>query len=74
MEFISGQRVGGYLVFRDGDGLRHAVRVGTVLALSDADESQTSTVVQLPGGRALMVGIPMDEILGWLDRPSPSPR
>lgn len=60
-----GARVGAFLVFVDGDGLRHAVRLGSVLALSDGDETQDATILQLPGGRAIRVLAPLDEVLGW---------
>lgn len=60
-----GSRVGAFVVFIDGDGLRHAVRLGSVLALSDGDEAQDATILQLPGARAIRVLAPLDEVLGW---------
>jgi hypothetical protein len=60
-------RTGRYLLLRDRDGLRHAIRSGSILAISDADGSEGLTVILLPGGRILVVPIPLDEILGWLD-------
>lgn len=61
----SGQRVGAFVVFADENGLRHAVRLGSVLALSDGDERQDTTVMQLPGGRAVLIQVPLDEVLDW---------
>lgn len=62
---VPGGRVGAFVVVIDGDGLRHAVRLGSVLALSDGDEAQDTTVMQLPGGRAVRVLAPLEEVLGW---------
>ncbi len=67
MDVHQGERVGGYVIFLDHEGLRHAVRPGAVVAASDADPCQDSTVVQLPGGRFLMVQAPLERILEWLD-------
>jgi hypothetical protein len=62
---VSGGRAGAFVVFVDGEGLRHAVRPGSVLALSDGDEAQDTTVAQLPGGRVIRILAPLDEVLGW---------
>lgn len=35
---ISGERVGAFVVFVDENGLRHAVKLNSVLSLSDADD------------------------------------
>ena len=48
MELVDGETVGGFVVFRDDGGLRHAVRPGCILAVSDADETQGETIVQFP--------------------------
>ena len=63
---LRGERAGPFLVFTDQDGLRHAVRLTAVLALSDADPAQDGTLVQLAGQRALVVAVPLEEALGWL--------
>ena len=62
---LLGERIGGFILFTDGDGLRHAVRLTAVLALSDGDQAQDSTVMQLTGNRTLVIQMPLDEALGW---------
>ncbi len=64
-EILSGGRVGGYIVIKDEDGLRHAVRPGAVLALSDSDETGESTVMTMPGNRVVMIRRGLDEVLNW---------
>lgn len=59
------ERIGGFVVFTDEDGLRHAVRLTAVLALSDGDQAQDSTVMQLTGNRTVVVQMPLDEALTW---------
>lgn len=61
----SGQRVGAFVVLIDENGARHAVRLGSVLALSDGDEQQDTTVMRLPGGRAVLIQASLEEVLGW---------
>jgi hypothetical protein len=61
----SGQRVGAFVVFVDDTGARCAVRLGSVLALSDGDDRQDTTVAQLPGGRAVLIQAPLEEVLRW---------
>ena len=62
---VGGDRCGPFIVFRDEDGLRHAVRLASVLAVSDADCDQAATVFQLPGGRSIIVHASLDEALSW---------
>lgn len=64
-DMVAGERVGGFIVLTDEEGLRHAVRLGAVLALSDADGAGTDTVMQLPGNRAVTIRHPIDEVLAW---------
>jgi hypothetical protein len=61
-----GQRLGSYVLFTDSDGLRYAVRLNSILALRDGDESQDTTLLQLTGGRTILVPSPLDEVVGWL--------
>jgi hypothetical protein len=61
----SGQRVGAFVVFSDENGMRCAVRLGAVLALSDGDEAHDTTVVQCAGGRTVRVPAPLEEVLRW---------
>jgi len=60
-------RVGRYVLVRDAIGLRHAIRPGSVVILSDADELEDETILQLPGGRCPRILASMDEVMAWLD-------
>ena len=64
-DMVAGERVGGFVVMTDEDGLHHAVRCQAVLALSDADGAGNDTVLQLSGNRAVTVRRPMREVLEW---------
>jgi hypothetical protein len=66
MPVAGGTRVGQYLLLVDTEGLRHAVRIGSVLAASDADLHQDLTVLHLPGSRSILVRISLDRMLEWL--------
>ena len=66
-DVVAGQRVGGFLVLVDEDGLRHAVRCGAVLALSDADGTGSDTIMVLPGNRVVTIRQSMQEVLAWFD-------
>lgn len=59
------RRIGPFVVLVDGDGARHAVRLGAVLALSDGDETRDTTIVQCAGGRAVRVPAPLEEVVTW---------
>ena len=61
----SGQVVGALVVFTDENGVLHAVRLGSELALSDGDDRQDTTVAQLPGGRAILIQALLAEVLRW---------
>ncbi len=74
MELVSGEKVSGFVVLRDDGGLRHAVRPGCILAISDADETQGETIVQLPGGRTLLIQRSLDEVLSWFSLSSTGER
>ena len=60
----------GFLMIRDVDGLRHAIRFGSVQLVSDGDPCCDSTVVVV-AGRALFVDQPLDEVLAQIVRPTP---
>lgn len=60
-----GQRVGAFVVLVDEGGTRHAVRLSTILAISDADEHKMSSVLQVPGNRRIIVDVGFDEVLRW---------
>lgn len=59
------RRVGAFVLFADDNGVRYAVRLGSILALSDGDETRESTVLQMPGGRAVLVPASLEEVLEW---------
>lgn len=67
MDIDQGTQVGRYVVLRDHNGLRHAIRRGSVVAASDSDPCQDATLLQLPGGRALVVAEPFETVLAWLE-------
>ena len=60
------QRHGGFLVLTDTTGRRHAVRIGALAGLSDADDDRAETIVQLPGGRYFVVAVPLEDFLAML--------
>ena len=62
---VTGMRVGAFVVLTDDEGLRHAVRLGSVLALSDADSCQDTAIMQMPGGRTVLIRAPLEEVLRW---------
>ena len=64
-EVITGMRVGAFVLFVDDEGLRHAVRLGSVLALSDADSCQDSTVMQMTGGRSVLIRASLEKVISW---------
>ena len=71
---IPGERRGQFVVYEDGDGGRHAVRVTAIVAARDVDQCRDATILQLPGGRAVMVRMPMDGVLEWFDAAAPRGR
>ena len=62
----NGYRIGSYLVLVDMDGLRHAVRVTSILSVSDADMCQDTAVV-VAAGRQIIVPVPWQTVMGWID-------
>ncbi len=60
-------------MFHDEDGIRHAVRVSAIIAASDADAMGNATIVQLPGGRFVVVRTCLEEVIQWMAGPSPAP-
>ncbi len=55
-------RAGAHIVFRDIGGLRHLVRVASIICISDTDETMSESVVQLPGGRLIVVAMPFEPL------------
>ena len=62
---VVNRRVGAFVLLTDENGVRYAVRLGAVLALSDGDKSRDTTVMQMPGGRAVPIRAPLEEVLKW---------
>lgn len=68
----NGYRVGSYLVLVDTEGLRHAVRVTSILSVSDADMCQDTAVV-VAAGRQIIVPASWETVMGWIDGSSLPP-
>ena len=66
------ERRGSMLVFRDEEGIRHAVRASAIIAASDADAMGDATIVQLPGSRFLMLRVALDEVTQWMAASPPA--
>lgn len=64
-DLVTGHRIGGFVLFQDDDGLRHAVRAAGVLALSEGDHDGGITIMQMPGNRAVVIRRSLDEVLSW---------
>ncbi len=64
-DVVSGLRCGAFLVLKDEHGLRHAVRHLTILAISNADDTSTSTLIHLPGNRTATIRCSLDQVLAW---------
>jgi hypothetical protein len=62
-DLLSGVRLGPFIVFKDENGLRHAVRQGAVLAISEMDEG--AVTIQMTGGRAALVRQAFERVLRW---------
>lgn len=63
---ISGSRIAPHFTaLVDEEGLRHVVRQGAIMSLSDLDGSQDATLARLPGGRAVTIRASLEEVLGW---------
>lgn len=62
---VVNRRVGAFILFADDNGVRYAVRLGAVLALGDGDEARDTTIMHMPGGRAVLIPAPLEEVLKW---------
>ena len=62
-EILSGVRVGPFLVFKDADGLRHAVRQGAIMSISECEGDVTSIV--MTGSRTALIRQTFDRVLTW---------
>ena len=62
-EIVSGVRAGPFVLFKDTEGRRHAVRHGTVLAISESDDDLT--LLQMSGSRSASVRQAFDTVMAW---------
>ena len=62
-DIVAGVRAGPFIVFKDADGLRHAVRQGAVLAISEAGDDLTT--LQMTGSRCAVVQQAFELVLSW---------
>jgi hypothetical protein len=61
-----GERIGGgYILITGIDGIRYGIRPQSVATIHDADECHDETLVQLYGGHAVRVPVPLEEVLNW---------
>ncbi len=65
-DMLCGCRIGPWIVFRDEEGLRHAVRQTAVLTSSEADEFGGTSAITMAGGRRAVVRQTFDIVPGWL--------
>jgi hypothetical protein len=65
VDLVAGERLGPFVVFRDADGNRHAVRHGAIMAISETDDAIGSTIVQLTGQRTALVHQTFEQVLSW---------
>lgn len=59
----------GYLLVVDADGLRHVIRISAIQMLSDGDQCRDATI-GVVAGRALTIPLPLDDLIGQLERSS----
>lgn len=62
-DLVTGMRIGPFVVFKDADGMRHAVRQGAILAVSEADGD--TVTIQMTGNRTALVRQAFDRVLTW---------
>jgi len=62
-ELLSAIRFGPFVVFKDEHGLRHAVRQGAIMSISEGD--QDLVTIQMTGSRTATVRVAFDRVLSW---------
>ncbi len=62
-DILSGVRVGPFIVFKDADGMRHAVRQGAILAISECDGDIVT--ISMTGSRSALVRQAFDRVVAW---------
>jgi hypothetical protein len=63
-DLVSGIRLGPFVVFRDENCHRHAVRLGAILAISETD--QDLVTIQMTVSRTATVRQAFDRVPAWL--------
>ncbi len=64
-ELVGGHRQGPFVVFEDEDGVRHAVRQGAIMSISEASAEPGATLIQLSGQRTALVRGSFEQVLSW---------
>ena len=62
-DLLSGVRVGPFVVFKDADGMRHAVRQGAILAISEHEGDVVT--ISMTGSRSALVRQAFDRVVAW---------
>ncbi len=62
-DILSGVRVGPFIVFKDADGMRHAVRHGAILSISEGEGDVVS--ITMTGSRTALVRQAFERVLAW---------
>jgi hypothetical protein len=62
-DLMSGVRIGPWVVFRDQEGMRHAVKQGAILSISECEGEVTSIV--MTGSRTALIRQTFDRVLTW---------
>ncbi len=62
-DILSGARVGPFIVFKDADGKRHAVRHGAIMSVSEDEDDVVS--IAMTGNRTALVRQAFDRVLSW---------
>ena len=62
-DISSGMRLGPFIVFKDDDGHRHAVRHGAIMSISESDGDIVT--ITMTGSRTALVRQAFDRVLSW---------
>lgn len=62
---VHGERCGPFVLLRDVQGRRHALRGNAIVGMSETDEIADETVLTIQGGRSLIVRASLDEVIAW---------
>ena len=62
-DILSGVRIGPFVVFKDENGLRHAVRQGAIMSISECDGDMVT--IQMTGSRTALVRQAFERVITW---------